>query len=397
MIEKEKSEDTILLFAFTPSDHFIDVELLLDYIGNFFVRKSQIDSSDRFNVITFNKKGPVYFEDFTHYGEELFEKVKEIVRCNESVNLSEGISVALNLFIEVFKTITGKVFRLIIITDKSTPKLEITDYLKDLTNQVASFPMAIDILRIATYDREEEKILSYFIKPTGGTMYYYDNEDDAGNILFDLAQKKKWDKSNYTNNGEFNLTDDNRGLIDFLAADIERLPPSSESFDTIKCQICGKGKNLYECPQCGITFHANCLAHWAQYSNMGKLLPNVLRCPTCFRILRLDAKFVRDVQSGAILDEDTLAYLHNAMVLEEYNQKELLKESDIGVPNLVSKEEVACNLEITHDNMNKINKDIKLEDVFEEIEDIQVILCPYCGKMITNEFSECIYCGKNIN
>jgi hypothetical protein len=108
MIEKEKSEDTILLFAFTPSDHFIDVELLLDYIGNFFVRKSQIDSSDRFNVITFNKKGPVYFEDFTHYGEELFENVKEIVRCFVSVKLSEGISVRLIFLSKYLKQLQEK-------------------------------------------------------------------------------------------------------------------------------------------------------------------------------------------------------------------------------------------------------------------------------------------------
>ncbi|MBD3352451.1 MAG: hypothetical protein GF364_13265 [Candidatus Lokiarchaeota archaeon] len=386
-----KSEDTIIMMAFSPK--YTNTELILDYLGNFFIRKSQIDKSDRFNIISFNEDGIFHFGDFTHYGESLFKKVKALAPNIKNINLSEGISLAINLIIDVFKRISGKVFRLIIITDLKTPKITISKYLRELTYQVAYFPFIIDIVRVKAYDRIEDKKLLYFIKPTGGSIFYYDNEDDAGDIIYDLAAKKKFESSLFSEGDEFEITDDTRGLIDFLAAEPIELPSMTDDLETIRCQICGERKNLVECPECGTTSHRACLAYWAKYSNMGKLLPNIFRCQNCFRILKLDLGFVENIWQTESPDEGTEAFLHNANVLGAYNQEELLLESDIGPENFQTHSENKKSI-IGIENENE--KDENSFSLFEDIEDIELIICPKCGRMTTNEHNFCDNCGSKL-
>ena len=390
-MQKSKPEDTIVFLATSP--RLKDAELILDSLGNFFITKSEEDPSDRFNIITFNKNGIVYFENFTRYGEELFNFIKEIIPQIQNINLIDGISLALNLFIDVFKNISGRVFRLIILTDRKTENLEISEYLWELVKYVGTLPLAIDIVRLGVYEITEDKKLKRFIEPTGGSMYYYDSIEDAEKILIDLAKKKDFSKSKLSL-GDCAVTEDNRGFIDYLAADLEKLPMMTDEISTIRCQICGNQENLYECPQCGVTSHLECLAHWANYSLIGELLPHIFRCQNCFRLLRLDQKILWNSQSNPEIDEDTEMFLHNASVLGDLNQEDLLREEEMELPELLFEKEPIAEIEIPE--VEEIQEYIVWDEEDNEEPQLILIKCPNCGKFLTNEFKFCTECGKKI-
>jgi predicted RNA-binding Zn-ribbon protein involved in translation (DUF1610 family) len=387
-MEKLKPEDTIIFLAISQRSEYS--EQIIDYINNFFEFKSEIDPSDRYNIITFNKNGIVYFQEFTYYSKELQNFISKVVPEIANVNLLEGISLAMNLFTEVFKVISGRIFRLLIVTDEKTEHLEISEDTWEFIKYMGTLPLSIDILRIGIYDLTEDKKLKRFIEPTGGTMYYYDNEEDAIKIMKKLIEKKDF-KSSKLSTGELKVTDFNRGFIDFLAADLMRLPEIADEVG-IRCQICGKPNNLYECPQCGTTSHQECLAHWANYSLIGEILPNVFRCQNCFRLLRIDIKVLWDSQSNPEIDEDTEMFLHNTYVLGDMNKEEILYEETIELPNIITEKQSYNEMKIPE--FDEVQEYVVWDD--EEDEQIVLIKCPNCGKFLTNEYKFCIECGQKI-
>ena len=60
---KTRSEDTLILNAFTPGVTFM--EPVYNAVEHFCKIKKKIDESSRFNIILFQEDGPNYLEHFT--------------------------------------------------------------------------------------------------------------------------------------------------------------------------------------------------------------------------------------------------------------------------------------------------------------------------------------------
>ena len=66
-----RSEDTAVLIGLNPET--TDMALFYEALKSFFEKKSQIDSSDRYNYIIFQAEGPNHLEEYTHDFNEILE------------------------------------------------------------------------------------------------------------------------------------------------------------------------------------------------------------------------------------------------------------------------------------------------------------------------------------
>jgi hypothetical protein len=284
----------------------------------------------------------------------------------------------------------GKTFRLLIITDKDTPKLKNVEVVQDLVKKIVNFPFFIDIIRIGIRDSKEDMKLMRFAKTTGkGLMKFTNNEKEIGNVLIDLAQKKTIKLSGYVDTGKFRISKENEMFFENIA---ESPRPILKEKSDMKCQICGLHRHpdymsrLYKCGKCDVSVHRECLALWSSFSNVGYGLFHLFRCQNCFNLLKLPKRFVEDILSGKKPEEviiDTSVFSDIAdLLLEHENERE-------GELKLVHAENP---FPFTSDE-EELTETAKKK---EERKKTSVIFCPSCGKMLTTEYKFCSGCGFSL-
>lgn len=290
----QKSEDTLLFVGLTPS--VIRLKKIYKYLVEFAEIKQSIDLSDRFNVILFEKNGPIYLNDFTFEFENILDLMKEHEKDLVRANIAGGVFVACTFIIDVFKKISDKAFRLIILIDKGS--LNIPDHyipvLIDLLDKVKGMPFYIDIIRIATDDPQGDLTLMKIAERTNGNLHEVKTPKELMGVLAKLADKKSPpEQAFYEETSKSIITEENEAFFEHLADD----PKILVTLET--CAICFKkdDRTVVECPNCKTKTHMDCWAHWAKTSNIG--IPSVFRCHQCFNLLKLDKNFVDIVQTGA--------------------------------------------------------------------------------------------------
>ena len=140
MVGKTRSEDTLIFNALTPD--ITNMETVYQAIEEFCNIKKKADPSERFNIILFQEDGPNYLEDFTLNPENILIALKSLEPILVKANVAGGIFVALTFIIQVFKKISEKCFRLIILTDSGSLKIpkSYIPALQDLIDSVHTFP-----------------------------------------------------------------------------------------------------------------------------------------------------------------------------------------------------------------------------------------------------------------
>ena len=76
-------------------------------------------------------------------------------------NIGGGLFVGISFIIQAFKTIGEKAFRIIVLSDAGTPKIDqqFIPVLENLIDQVKDMPLFIDFIRINVKDLEEDEKL----------------------------------------------------------------------------------------------------------------------------------------------------------------------------------------------------------------------------------------------
>ncbi|TFF95619.1 MAG: hypothetical protein EU544_02375 [Promethearchaeota archaeon] len=443
-MENTRSEDIIIFNALTPE--ITDINVVNDCLKEFFSDKKAIDHNDRFNVIAFTKSGPKYLEDFTLNSEYVSEVLDQLEPEMVRANISGGIFIAATFTAEVFKKISGKVFRLIILSDSGSLKIKEDHlfFIEDLLDKVKNIPFIVDVVRIDTAEQpREDLVLMRLAKKTGGDFYEIKNliskkrqpllnkkeespqEDniisklsdktkrvasflmgevvekkgekeekkeepkDLPSVLEKLAKKKELPIGLLDEDDRMDIPEQNMIFFESLADQ----PKPVEGQEKEKCTICftyvSKNQEKLECPHCDSLYHKICLAIWAKNSYISDAAPHLFRCPNCYTLLRLDKQFIELVQKTKtpvieMLDLEDL-------LLEEYLQS---LESEEG-PSLVSTEDTFSPSE--PEESEKVKGELLAETPEEvPVDELKMIWCPNCNAMITNEFPECTRCGRKL-
>jgi len=272
-----KSEDTLIFLAVTPK--ITKIKPLYKMLNDFASKKQSLDLSSRFNIILYQETGPVYLDDFSLTFENVTSTLKYFEGNLVRANIAGGIFVAVTFIVDVYKQISDKAFRLIIITDKGSLKIPVyyLPVLFNLLDNVKDMPFFLDVLRLGAQDYEEFPKLKELSERYGGKTYEIRTPRMLGEVLDELAEKKEFKEGQ-----KHLITLSSQPFYDNLADD----PKILVSMET--CSICFKkdDKTVVQCPNCDMIAHMSCWAFWAKTSNIG--MRHVFRCHNCFNLLKLD-------------------------------------------------------------------------------------------------------------
>jgi len=385
---KTRSEDTLILFALTPGiTSMTPVYNGLTLLGNL---KKDADPSSRFNIIFFQEDGPNYLEHFTLNPEYIVMALKSLEPVIVKGNVGGGIFLGISVIIDVFKRVSEKSFRLIILTDSCTPKIAqlYMPVLETMIDQIKGIPFFIDIIRIDVEDQEEDTKMMRLAALCSGSINRINDIYSLPSLLEILALNRKITQEDITNRNNFTNPVVNQQFYINLADDPKELKKPET------CSICFKKdyNAIVKCPNCGIVVHKICWAQWAEDSSIG--IAHIFRCHNCYYLIKLEKKFIEQVTLAKKVKDAKILPQKDISDIQEYLES---LETE-GGPNIVrihdpmgipSEEFIEQKL-ITQEE----SSDHSLAS--ENEEEIKFILCPHCFKMITNQYKRCPNCHKNI-
>lgn len=305
-------------------------------------------------------------------------------------NVGGGIFLGISVIIDVFKRVSEKSFRLIILTDSCTPKIAqlYMPVLETMIDQIKGIPFFIDIIRIDVEDQEEDTKMMRLAALCSGSINRINDIYSLPSLLEILALNRKITQEDITNRNNFTNPVVNQQFYINLADDPKELKKPET------CSICFKKdyNAIVKCPNCGIVVHKICWAQWAEDSSIG--IAHIFRCHNCYYLIKLEKKFIEQVTLAKKVKDAKILPQKDISDIQEYLES---LETE-GGPNIVrihdpmgipSEEFIEQKL-ITQEE----SSDHSLAS--ENEEEIKFILCPHCFKMITNQYKRCPNCHKNI-
>jgi len=376
-MESTKSEDCLIFYALTPE--ITKLRQVHNIIGNFMQNKQSIDPSDRFNLIWFQGDGPNYLDHFTFDPEYILETLKSLGKNITKANIAGGIFIAITFIIEVYKKISEKFFRLLILVDDGAYEIpdEFLPALEELIKKVKDMPFFIDIILLGNpYSDQAQKLLK-LANLSNGELYGIENIKDLSPILTELSEKKRVSEPSFVTQKLRMILPDNQPFYINMADE----PAIINNIAT--CSICfhKDDEGIVKCPSCDTPAHEVCWAQWAETSNIG--IPHVFRCHNCFNILKLDKDYIRDVRTGKIPTIAELTKMKKRNIIEYLHEIE--SKSELKVVH--TEDPMAVEIR----GMVEARKSQPKEE--KRRKKVSVHICPNCSKIMMGDRKKCPSCG----
>ena len=379
-MEIKKSEDCLIFYGFSPE--VTKLRHVYDSIEDFMKTKHIIDPSDRFNLILFLKDGPNYLDHFTFDPEYILSTLKSLSKGITRPNIAGGIFIAITFIIEVYKKISEKIFRLIILLDEGAYEIP-DDYLpalEELIKKVKDMPFFIDTVLIGSpYSDQAQKLLK-LTNLSNGELYGIKNVKELGPILNGLSEKKYISEPSFVKQRLRMILPDNEPFYINLADDPYKVS------NVATCSICFQrdDNDIVKCPSCDTIAHKVCWAQWAETSNIG--ISHVFRCHNCFNIIKLDKRYVHDVQVGNIPTIAELNKMKKRNIVEYLHELEAKAE-----PKIIHAEDPMAveAVSTTQTIESKVQSKKKRRKVLVKI-------CPNCSKIMMGDKKNCPSCGYTL-
>jgi len=376
-MESKKSEDCLIFYGFTPE--VTKLRQVYDPIADFMRNKRVIDPSDRFNLILFLNDGPNYLDHFTFDPEYILSTLKSLNRDIAKPNIAGGIFIAITFIIEVYKKISEKIFRLIILLDEGAYEIP-NDYLpalEELIKKVKDMPFFIDTVLIGSaYSDQAQKLLK-LTNLCNGELFGIRNVKEIGPILSALSEKKYVSEPSFVKQRLRMILPDNEPFYINLADNPYKVS------EVATCSICFQrdDHDIVKCPSCDTVAHKVCWAQWAETSNIG--ISHVFRCHNCFNILKFDKQFVHDVHMGNIPTITELNKMKKKNIVEYLHELEAKAEPKV----IHADDPLAVETKITIDTKEFKNQSKKKR------RKVSVTICPNCSKIMKGDKKNCPLCG----
>jgi len=381
-MESSKSEDCLIFYAFTPE--ITKFRQVSNAISDFMKNKQLTDPSDRFNLILFLRDGPNYLDHFTFDTDHILKTLKSLNKDITKANIAGGIFIAITFIIEVFKKISEKYFRLLILVDDGAYEIpdEILPALEELIKKVKEMPFFIDTILIGSpYSDQAQKLLK-LTNLCNGELYGIKNTKELNPILTELSEKKRVSEPTFIKQKLRMILPDNQPFFINLADE-----PNVKN-EVATCSICFQGddQGIVTCPSCNAIAHKVCWAQWAKTSSIG--IPHVFRCHNCFNILKLDMQFINNVHAGKI---PTIAELNK---MKKKNIVEYLHELEArSKPKVVQTEDPFAADVRTMMQAKKVQPEIGEPEKKKKKKKITISICPNCSKIMKVGKKKCPSCG----
>jgi hypothetical protein len=379
-MDSSKSEDCLIFYAFTPE--FRKYKQVSTAISEFMNKKEIADPSDRFNLIVFLKDSPNYLDHFTFDPELILKTLKSLGKDISKANIAGGIFIAISFIIEVFKKISEKFFRLLILVDDGAYEIpdNILPALESLIKRVKDIPFFIDTVLIGSpYSEQAQKLLK-LTNLCNGELYGIKGVKELNSILMELSEKKRVSTPSFVKQVRMILPDNQPFFINLA-------DEPNVAFAGATCSICFQGddQEIITCPSCDAIAHKVCWAQWAETSSIG--IPHVFRCHNCFNILKLNEQYINDVKAGKIPTIAELNKMKKKNIVEYLHELESKSEPQI----IQTEDPFAADVKVMVD-VKRAQPKIVVEEKKKKRK-TTVNICPNCSKIMMSDKKNCPSCG----
>lgn len=371
------SEDCLIFYGISPDN--TKLRQINNALSDFIKNKKEIDPSGRFNLIIFIQDVPNYLNNFTFDINLILDTLKSSNKTIVRANTAVGITISIHLIIQNYKTVSEKLFRTLVLIDRESYMINSKKIsaLTNLIQHVKNLPFYIDIIGIGINDKQQSDYLKKLANIGNGEFFEIDDIKNLQPVLIKLSKKKFSAEYLFS---RYKLKMAQKETQPYYI-DLADEPVVFNERTT--CSICFQkdSEGIVMCPSCKTVVHKICWALWAKSSN--PQIPNVFRCHNCFRLLKLDEKFVFNIQTGEVSPMQEFAQLEKKDNVEHLRELESKHR-----PKLIQAEDP-----IVTDVRNIIeSKKTKLDKVEDE-DLISFDLCPICNNIKSLDKKICPICG----
>ncbi|NVM35568.1 MAG: hypothetical protein HWN81_08220, partial [Candidatus Lokiarchaeota archaeon] len=282
--------------------------------------KNKTNLKGHYSLLIFQEEGnPIFITDKKDSGiiaNSIEENWKN--RPKEQSFFENGLFYIFSYIAETVRK-KSKFNRIIVISD--TPSDLSDDYqeaLFNLVSKIKNFPTFIDIIRVSEKNERlfsDDVKLNMLASDTKGGIFYIKDKKEFTNTIKKLVKSKQY-VSTFTDRPELiKITKEDYAFYNHLAKSLKRSDEMNLVCYFCKEEICPVCVDVHDiplvCEDCNKSFHNCCITNYTINHNIG--IPNILRCPSCDVLLKIDEDEIIEV-SGEV----------EVSTVKEYIDKEVL-------------------------------------------------------------------------
>ncbi|MFX0101270.1 MAG: VWA domain-containing protein [Candidatus Hodarchaeota archaeon] len=300
-------EDTVLVIDVSRSMARIDIEpsrflAIKKALLKFAQKKLFMNRQNQIGVVTFGEKA--YKElFFTADLSKIQETIKGLKISGSISYIGAGIAMAIQMHVDMLRQISGKISRMLVISDGSYSPHTAMDPIK-MAKLAQGLGIQVDTINVGGTEDAQE-ILRQVSDLTGGEHLDISNLQILMNAIESLTANLSEETREALKSKKPLLSDLAGELINIseMSSTQKALVEKLSQTEREKCLICFKSdcglcKQPFfacgrYCPNCGSPMHLHCAAQWAQSDTKSTTDKNVFRCPHCFYLLKVPASIAK--------------------------------------------------------------------------------------------------------
>ncbi|MFX1478106.1 MAG: RING finger protein [Promethearchaeota archaeon] len=294
--------------------------------------KNKINISGHYSLLIFQEEGnPVFItdkKDATVLTNSVEENWK--LRPKNQSYFENGLFYIFSFIAETVRK-KSKFNRIIVITD--TPSDLSEDYqeaLFNLVSKIKNFPTFIDIIRISAGENRffsDDVKLNMLASDTRGGIFYIKDKKEFSEVIKKLVKTKQFTSTFIDQPDRIKVSKEDYAFYNYLAKPLKKLEQTTENQVCYLCnqELCPICTDVFDiplvCEDCNANFHNCCITKYTINHNIG--IPNILRCPSCDVLLKIDEDEIIEV-SGEV----------EVSSVKEYMEKEVLEKIPKTLPKV---------------------------------------------------------------
>lgn len=305
--------------------------------------KNKANLKGHYSLLIFQEEGnPIFITDKKDSGiitNSIEENWK--TRPKEQSFFENGLFYIFSYIAETVRK-KSKFYRIIIITDTpSDLSADYQDALFNLVSKIKNFPTFIDIIRVS---EEEQRLFSDDVKlnilasDTKGGIFYTKNKKEFSDVIKKLVKSKQY-VTTFTNRPEIiRISKEDYAFYDYLAKSLKKTDEMNLVCYFCNEEVCPVCMDIHDiplvCEDCNSSFHNCCITNYTINHNIG--IPNILRCPSCDVLLKIDEDEIIEV-SGEVEVSTVKEYMEKEILADL--QKRVIKE-EIPIPRPILEKKI---------------------------------------------------------
>ena len=298
------NEDTYLYLDLTKE--ILKKKEIIKTIKYYIEEKNKANLKGRYSLLIFQEEGnPIFITDKKDSGiitNSIEENWKN--RPKEQSFFENGLFYIFSYIAETVRK-KSKYNRIIVITD--TPSDLSDDYqeaLFNLVSKIKNFPTFIDIIRVSKEDQRffsDDVKLNMLASDTKGGIFYIKDRKEFTNTIKKLVKSKQYVTTFADRPELIKISKEDYAYYSHLAKSLKRSDEMNLVCHFCNEEICPVCTDVHDiplvCEDCNKSFHNCCITNYTINHNIG--IPNILRCPSCDVLLKIDEDEIIEV-SGEV-------------------------------------------------------------------------------------------------